>query len=79
MNIARPAIAGLASVYSGKGNYAEAVGKFKEALELNPLNPDVYQRRARSYESQGMLKEAARDLRKAVELLLGYGLTDSEA
>jgi Tfp pilus assembly protein PilF/peroxiredoxin len=74
-----PAISGLASALSKKGSHAEALTKFKEALDLNPLNPDVYVRRSSDYAAQGMMKEAARDLRRAVELLLGYGLTDSEA
>ncbi len=73
-----PAIYGLASILAKKGNYPDSLAKFKEALELNPLNPDVYVRRSASYEAQGMMKEAARDLRKAVEILLGYGLTNGE-
>ena len=74
-----PAISGMASVYAGQGKHGEAEEKFREALELNPLNPDVYLRRATSQESQGNLDAAARDLRRAVEILLGYGLTDGEA
>lgn len=74
-----PAITGLATIYSEQGRYEESLVKFKEALELNPFSPNVYFRRALSYEAQGMLKEAAGDLRRAVEILLGYGLTDGEA
>jgi tetratricopeptide (TPR) repeat protein len=73
-----PSITGLATILSKKGSYDQARSKFKEALELNPLNPDVYYRRAASFEAQGLLKEAAGDLRRAVEILLGHGTGGGE-
>lgn len=52
------------------GQLKEALGAFDEAAALNPYDAALYQVRAEIYEQNKMVKEAASDYRKALELIL---------
>jgi len=52
------------------GRLEESLASFDKAVELNPFEPKIYELRADVYESNNMLKEAAADYRKALELIL---------
>lgn len=55
---------------SKAGQLKESLASFDEAISLNPYEPEIYLLRAESYEESKMLKEAASDYRKALELLM---------
>jgi len=52
------------------GQTREALDAFSQAVGLNPFESTTYLLRAEVYEDRGLLKEAASDYRKALELLL---------
>jgi len=60
----------LAYALSKEGRLKEALNAFGKALSLNPYDPAIYELRAEVYEKNKMLKEAAADYRKALELRL---------
>ncbi|VAW41226.1 hypothetical protein MNBD_DELTA04-1161 [hydrothermal vent metagenome] len=66
-----PAYYYLAYALSKDGKLKEALKLFKKAISLNPYEPAIYLLRAEVYENSKMLKEAASDYRKALELFLG--------
>jgi Tfp pilus assembly protein PilF/peroxiredoxin len=52
------------------GKLRESLAAFDKALSLNPFEVEIYRLRAEIYEDNKMLKEAASDYRKALELTL---------
>jgi Tfp pilus assembly protein PilF/peroxiredoxin len=52
------------------GKLRESLAAFDKALSLNPFEVEIYRLRAEIYEENRMLKEAASDYRKALELTL---------
>ena len=52
------------------GQLKESLGAFEQALSLNPFEPATYMLRAEVHEKNKMMKEAASDYRKALELVL---------
>ncbi|MDP2277618.1 MAG: redoxin domain-containing protein [Nitrospirota bacterium] len=52
------------------GQLKEALTSFDTAVSLNPYDPKLYLLRAEVYEENKMLKEAASDYKKALELIL---------
>jgi peroxiredoxin/Tfp pilus assembly protein PilF len=55
---------------SKTGQSKEAMVYFDEAIALNPYEPEIYLLRAEANEESGLLKDAASDYRKALELLM---------
>ena len=55
-----------------------AAEQFKNALELNPLDPGTYHRRGESLEVQGNLGGAAADYRRAVEIIMNLPASGDE-
>lgn len=55
---------------SKAGQLKDALSSFDDAITLNPYEPEIYFLRAEVYEESRMLKEAASDYRKALELLM---------
>ena len=68
----------LALVLARQGKAADAEAKFKAALELNPLDPGTYYRRAQGSETAGDLKGASSDYRRALEILMNLPSTGDE-
>jgi tetratricopeptide (TPR) repeat protein len=66
-----PAVVNMAFALARQGKTDEAKSRFDEAVELNPLDANIYQRRGKSAELEGNLSAATEDYRKAVEILLG--------
>ncbi len=60
----------LAYALGKDGRLKESLAAFGAALSLNPFDYRLYLLRAETYENSKMLKEAAADYRKALELLL---------
>lgn len=52
------------------GKLKEALALFERALSLNPFDPVIYTLRAEIHEKSAMMKDAAADYRKALELLM---------
>jgi Tfp pilus assembly protein PilF/peroxiredoxin len=57
---------------SRTGKTEEALKAFETAISLNPYEPKIYRLRAGVYEDKGMMKEAAGDYRKTLELMLHF-------
>jgi Tfp pilus assembly protein PilF/peroxiredoxin len=55
---------------SKAGSMEGALDSFEKAISLNPFERDIYRLRAEVYEEKNMLKEAASDYRKILQLLL---------
>lgn len=55
---------------SKAGQTKESLAAFDSAVALNPFEPMIYSLRAESYENNNMLREAASDYKKALELIL---------
>ncbi len=66
-----PAVVNMAFALARQGKAEEAKSRFDEAVELNPLDASIYQRRGKSAELEGNMSAATEDYRKAVEILLG--------
>ena len=66
-----PAVVNMAFALARQGKTDEAKSRFDEAVELNPLDANIYQRRGKSAELEGNMSAATEDYRKAVEILLG--------
>ena len=66
-----PAVVNMAFALARQGKAEEAKSRFDEAVELNPLDANTYQRRGKSAELEGNMSAATEDYRKAVEILLG--------
>jgi Tfp pilus assembly protein PilF/peroxiredoxin len=54
------------------GKTDESFKAFETAISLNPYEPEIYRLRAGVYEGKGMMKEAADDYRKSLELMLKF-------
>jgi Tfp pilus assembly protein PilF/peroxiredoxin len=65
-----PAYYYYAYALSKAGDMKGSLDAFDKAVSLNPFEPDIYRLRAEVFEGNNMLKEAARDYRKCLELLL---------
>jgi Tfp pilus assembly protein PilF/peroxiredoxin len=65
-----PAYYYLAYALAKNGQIKEALTVFDSAISLNPYIPTIYLLRAEVYENSKMLKEAASDYKRALELLL---------
>ncbi|MBT9536509.1 MAG: redoxin domain-containing protein [Nitrospirae bacterium] len=52
------------------GQMNESLKAFESALSLNPYDPVIYSLRGETYENSKILKEAASDYKKALELIL---------
>ncbi len=65
-----PAYYYLAYAISKDGQSKKALKLFDKAISLNPYDPMIYLLRAKVYENNKMLKEAASDYRKAIKLFL---------
>lgn len=65
-----PAFYYLGQALAKKGRMADALKAFESAMSLNPYDPNIYRLRAEAYENNKMLKEAASDYRRALELLM---------
>lgn len=66
-----PAVVNMAFALARQGKADEAKSRFDEAVELSPLDANIYQRRGKSAELEGNMSAATEDYRKAVEILLG--------
>ncbi len=58
----------LASVYTQKGNYAEAARELKETLHYEPDNADLHTRLGLVYVKQELLNDAAEEFKAAIML-----------
>ncbi|BCB95998.1 hypothetical protein JZK55_09200 [Dissulfurispira thermophila] len=52
------------------GQLKDSLGAFETALSMNPYDPKLYSLRGEIYKDSKMLKEAASDYKKALELIL---------
>jgi len=52
------------------GQLEKSLTAFQQAVELNPFEPTIYELRADIYESNNMVKDAASDYKKILELFL---------
>ena len=52
------------------GQLEKSLTAFKQAVELNPFEQTIYELRADIYESNNMVKDAASDYKKILELFL---------
>jgi len=52
----------------GKGNYAEAIDIYNKVIELDPINADAYNHRARAYYLNKEYVKAQEDMRKVKEM-----------
>jgi len=59
-------------ILRGTGRTDDAIREYREAIDLDPGNPDAWRGLAQSYESGGKLAEAESAFRKAVELHPSY-------
>jgi tetratricopeptide (TPR) repeat protein len=58
-------------LYLHLGEHKKAIDAHTTAIELNPLDAELYERRGQSYEALGLLDEAKADQARAVELRHG--------
>jgi Tfp pilus assembly protein PilF/peroxiredoxin len=65
-----PAYYYQAYALSKAGNMEGALEAFEKAISLNPFQHEIYRLRAEAYEENNMLKEAAGDYRKILQMLL---------
>ncbi|MCL4535997.1 MAG: redoxin domain-containing protein [Nitrospirae bacterium] len=68
-----PAYYYMAYALAKNGQMKEALIAFDSAISLNPYDPAIYLLRAEVYEGSRMLKEAASDYKRYLELLLKVG------
>ncbi|MCL4456105.1 MAG: redoxin domain-containing protein [Nitrospirae bacterium] len=59
-----------AYAFAKNGQMNESLKAFESALSMNPYDPTIYSLRGEVYETGKMLKEAASDYKKAIELIL---------
>ncbi|MEO8399081.1 MAG: tetratricopeptide repeat protein, partial [Ignavibacteriaceae bacterium] len=62
----------LGLINHGTGNYETALNDYKNALEFDPTNSEVYREMAKNYESLGELKAAETTYLKAIKLMPKY-------
>jgi serine/threonine protein kinase/Tfp pilus assembly protein PilF len=65
----------LGMIYSGTGQYQDALDSLQKALRIDPLNADAYHELAQSYAAMGKLKEAESTYKKAIEMRRNYWST----
>lgn len=53
-------------------DYESALADYDTAIHLDPMNPDLYRRRAKAFEKIGKTDEAARDIAFMKELESSY-------
>lgn len=58
----------MGMIQTGLGNHNEAIRSFKDALEIDPGNVDVYRNLARTYQSIGMPSLAEETFKQAIRL-----------
>jgi serine/threonine protein kinase/tetratricopeptide (TPR) repeat protein len=68
----------LGMIRTGTGDYAQAVGSLRRALQLDPLNADAYKELAKAYEKLGNLKEAESTYRDAIAVRPNYWITHND-
>lgn len=62
----------LGTLYSGRGQYDDAVTEFGSALKTEPTNDDAIRGLARTYEHLGKLSEAEKTYQRAIDLRPQY-------
>jgi serine/threonine protein kinase/tetratricopeptide (TPR) repeat protein len=62
----------LGTLYSGRGQYENAVTEFGSALKTEPTNDDAIRGLARTYEHLGKLSEAEKTYQRAIDLRPQY-------
>ncbi|HXN99988.1 MAG TPA: tetratricopeptide repeat protein [Candidatus Acidoferrales bacterium] len=62
----------LGTLYSGRGQYENAVTEFESALKTEPTNDDAIRGLAKTYEQLGKLSEAEKTYQRAIDLRPQY-------
>ena len=65
-----PAYYYFAYALGREGQLEKSLNDFQQALNINPFEPMIYEMRADIYESNNMVKDAASDYKKILELFL---------
>ncbi len=62
----------LGKIHYQRGEYSEAISQFKEAIALDPEDPDAHYHLSFAYGDKGLMDEALAESRKAIELNPGF-------
>lgn len=62
----------LGMIYSGTGNYTEAIKNYEKALTSDPTNADAYRGLARAFELSGKATDAELTFKRAIQIKPDY-------